>query len=722
VGYRLGIDLGTTYTSAAVYTAGWPTMVGLGNRAMQVPSVLFLKPDGEFLVGEAAERRGAAEPERLTREFKRRLGDQVPILVAGSPQSPQALQARLLSWVVAQVTERQGSAPDHITLTYPANWGPYKRELFDQTIAMADLIGVDTCTEPEGAATLYAARNVMAEGDCVAVYDLGGGTFDAAVLRKTSAGFDLLGRPEGIEHLGGIDFDEAVFHHVIDSLGDAVTALPESPELEAGLIRLRRDCVEAKEALSADTDTVIAVTLPGLSTSVRLVRDELDAMLGPTISATIGTLRRAIRSANIEPANLTAIVLTGGSSRIPLVSQQITQAFGRPLAIDTHPKHDVALGAAMHGLQLSPSSPAQGKPPAVNQPRQEDARPEVANGEPPTGPSALPSSAGESAARPRATTLRKALMLGFVALLTVGAVLVGLAKWLQLPGGGNSTTPAWPNSTILFTGSATVGGHTVIHLYALDMDDAKRARATLLTTPSGAGQGPQPLAPRFSVDRTQFVYLLGMPTPGGGPPWGVPRLRAFNGDDSRLFNSTSPCKTTYRPAFAPDDQRIAVVCPPSDSSEGQGLYTVDTHGNDAKPLDRLATGVPVWTQTNLIIYRRVDSDYLWSIDLNDPAPTPVQFTDGAGIDSSPTWSAEHGLLFIRTTGDVNTYWVQPASGPAYPIGTIPGTSPSSSPDGSRFAYTTGDAIWTVGFDSKYPRKVPGTSSLGVVRSPDWGPH
>src|SRR3954471_10159015 len=109
--YRLGVDLGTTYTAAAVGNGGAPTMVGLGNRALQIPSVLFLNDDGEFLVGEAAERRGVAEPDRLVREFKRRIGDHVPILVAGSPYSPQALTARLLRWVVDTTTQRMGGPP-----------------------------------------------------------------------------------------------------------------------------------------------------------------------------------------------------------------------------------------------------------------------------------------------------------------------------------------------------------------------------------------------------------------------------------------------------------------------------------------------------------------------------------------------------------------------------------------------------------------------------------
>src|SRR4051812_10331247 len=211
MGYRLGVDLGTTYTAAAVDVEGRLEMLALGNRALQVPSVLFIKEDGEVLVGEAAERRGVVEPSRVVREFKRRIGDSVPLMVGGAPYSPQALVARLLSWVVRFATERQGGAPDHVTVTHPANWGPFKYELLQQAITLAGLSDVATCTEPEAAAITYASRTSVAEGERLAVYDLGGGTFDAAVLTRDSAGFRLLGSPEGIEHLGGIDFDAAVF-------------------------------------------------------------------------------------------------------------------------------------------------------------------------------------------------------------------------------------------------------------------------------------------------------------------------------------------------------------------------------------------------------------------------------------------------------------------------------------------------------------------------------
>ena len=146
MGYRLGVDLGTTYTAAAVHVDGRTEMLGLGIRAMQVPSVVFVRDDGEIVVGEAAEQQGAADPSRVVREFKRRIGDSVPLVVGGSPFSAQALTARLLGWVVGVATERQGRAPDHVCVTYPANWGSFKRDLLDQAIEMAGLRGTGPST------------------------------------------------------------------------------------------------------------------------------------------------------------------------------------------------------------------------------------------------------------------------------------------------------------------------------------------------------------------------------------------------------------------------------------------------------------------------------------------------------------------------------------------------------------------------------------------------
>jgi molecular chaperone DnaK len=347
VAYQLGVDLGTTFTAAASIRDGRAEVATLGTRSLEIPSVVLLRQDGELLIGEAAERRSQTEPDRFAREFKRRMGDPTPVLLGGSPFSAHALSARLLRGVVKVVADREGEMPDHVVVTCPANWGDYKRELLDQAVHQADIGPVTIATEPEAAAVHYASTTRVAAGEVVAVYDLGGGTFDAAVLRNTGDGFELLGDPRGIEQLGGVYFDEAVFSWVVSHMSDAFAQLdPDDPGAAAAATRLRRDCIDAKEALSYDTDTAIPVVLPNQRTEVRLTRRELEDMVRPSLVDTVEALRRSIDSAGLTPDDLKSILLVGGSSRIPLVGQMLVSELGRPVAIDVHPKHAVALGAA----------------------------------------------------------------------------------------------------------------------------------------------------------------------------------------------------------------------------------------------------------------------------------------------------------------------------------------------------------------------------------------
>ncbi len=347
MGYQLGVDLGTTYTAAAVIRNGRAEVATLGTRSLEIPSVVLLRSDGEMLIGEAAERRSQTEPDRFAREFKRRMGDPTPVLLGGSPFSAHALTARLLRGVVKVVADREGGPPTHVVVTCPANWGDYKRDLLEQAVRQADVGRVSIATEPEAAAVHYASTTRVAPGEIVAVYDLGGGTFDAAVLRNTGQGFELLGDPRGIEQLGGVYFDEAVFAWVVDHMAEAFAQLdPDDPGAMAAVSRLRRDCVEAKESLSWDTDTAIPVALPNQRTEVRLTRSEFEDMIRPTLLDTLDAVHRSLDSAGVRPEQLSSVLLVGGSSRIPLVGQMLVADLQRPVAIDVHPKHAVALGAA----------------------------------------------------------------------------------------------------------------------------------------------------------------------------------------------------------------------------------------------------------------------------------------------------------------------------------------------------------------------------------------
>ena len=347
-GYSLGVDLGTTYSAAAVQRDGQAQIVSLGTRSGAIPSVVYLNDDQTMTTGEAADRRGITRPDRVARGFKRRLGDTTPILLGGSPHSAESLMAKLLRAVVDKVAELEGGPAAHVAVSLPANWGPYKRELLDQAIRLAGLSEVTVLTEPEAAAIHYAATEHLPVGEIVAVYDLGGGTFDAAVLRRTEAGFEILGQPEGIERLGGIDFDAAVFEHVRAALGGRLESLDvDDPAAIAAAARLRQECVDAKEALSADPEVGIPAVLPNVVTEVRLTRPELETMIRPALAETIGSLQRAMESAGVTPEEVSRVLLVGGSSRIPLVAEMVSGAFGRPVAIDAHPKHAVALGAAV---------------------------------------------------------------------------------------------------------------------------------------------------------------------------------------------------------------------------------------------------------------------------------------------------------------------------------------------------------------------------------------
>ena len=534
--FGLGVDLGTTFTAAAVSRGDQPEMVTLGDRSAAIPSVVMIREDGSSLIGDAANRRAAAQPARVAREVKRRLGDPTPLILGGEPHSVASILSRLLRAAVDAASAREGRRPDSIVLTHPANWGPYKRELFDSVPRLADLSAVSMVTEPEAAAAHYASTARVPKGSTVAVYDLGGGTFDATVLRQLDDGFAFLGPPEGIEGLGGIDFDEAVFAHVDRSLDGALSALDlDDPRAASSLVRVRQDCVLAKEALSGDTETSVPVLLPDLSTEVRLTRGEFEEMIRAPIEATVSALRRALDAAHVAPDDLSNVLLVGGSSRIPLVSQMLSAELGRPTAVDTHPKHAVALGAALLAGRRrgagprpgAPGTPARGMPGPPPAGQSADRR----RGAPgPSGPATPPpAEARPPAQRPRTPAAEPAAQ------------------------GNGATVVARPNAASPLRASGSSG------------------RLPVAGPPAGPPRGmrpppgsvpltPQPSAPRRSAPP-------GGPTPGGPPPGGPPPNAGDRGAPGRGEGSaagSAPPSLGASSAGAAETRRrrikVAVLC------------------------------------------------------------------------------------------------------------------------------------------------------------------
>ncbi|MFN2535422.1 MAG: Hsp70 family protein [Pseudonocardiaceae bacterium] len=355
--YWLGIDVGTTYIAAAVCRPHPDRrvqleMVPLGTKSDSVRSVVYLGADGEVVVGEAAERRADADPDRVVREFIRGIGDDVSMVIDGVEYSAAELTASVVSWVAGRVAQREGGPAHGITVTHPASWDAGKIRALADALEAAGLPQVAFCTGPQAAATSYSIQELLDIGATIAVYDLGGGAFDTAVVCKTGATtFSILGLPEGIDGLGGADFDDAVFGHVLT----AVPALSEwKPEATARLRRsfalCRRECTEAKEALSVDTEVTIPVLLPQVQSQVSLTRAGFEDLIRPQITETVDALRRTLASAGVAPADLDAVLVVGGSSRIPLVAHLLTTEHGRPVVVDADPQAAIALGAALSGL------------------------------------------------------------------------------------------------------------------------------------------------------------------------------------------------------------------------------------------------------------------------------------------------------------------------------------------------------------------------------------
>ncbi|WP_019875008.1 Hsp70 family protein [Sporichthya polymorpha] len=358
--YRLGIDLGTTFTAAAVLRAGGrPEPLVLGSRSAAVPSVVFLAPDGKVLFGEAAEDRAPEAPERVARHFKRRIGDEVP-LVLGATAADRVecyahdLAAAILAWVVAVATAREGERPAEIAVTHPASWTRRKLDLLLGALAAQQLPPVTLITEPEAVAVGYAGTGLISHPATLAVYDLGGGTLDVAILTTSADGrFTRVGAAAGLDGLGGIDFDDAVLKRVLDAVDAASWAGLDgsdvTPEVLRALAKLRAASVAAKETLSSEPTASVSVLLDGETVTVPLERETFDGLIADKIGQSVAFFVDAIASAGYGVEDLSAVLLTGGSVQIPLVTEMLAEDLPEGITIlrALDPKAMVAAGAVL---------------------------------------------------------------------------------------------------------------------------------------------------------------------------------------------------------------------------------------------------------------------------------------------------------------------------------------------------------------------------------------
>ena len=310
---------------------------------------MVLRADGEVLTGEAAERRALAEPTRTGREFKRRLGDPTPIILGGTPYGAEALLAHLLRGIVraGHRAAAAGRRPPSRCATRRAT-AQYKIDLLRQAVRQADVGERDAAHRARG-----GGGRLRAPGAGRRPARSSRSTTSAAgrSTRRSCArprpGSSSSASPRGWSGSAASTSTRRSSPGRWPWSGSAAPTLDtDDPATLAALARLREECRRAKEALSSDTDATIQVFLPGLQTEMRLTRAEFEEMIRPRIRETIEALGRAVRSAGLSFDGIDRVLLVGGSSRIPLVAEMVREATGRPVAVDAHPKHTMALGAA----------------------------------------------------------------------------------------------------------------------------------------------------------------------------------------------------------------------------------------------------------------------------------------------------------------------------------------------------------------------------------------
>jgi hypothetical protein len=361
----LAVDFGTSNTVAALgVDGGAPRLVSIDGSPL-VPSSVFLTDDGTLAVGRDADRQARIDPSRYEPNPKRRIDDG-EILLGTAVLPVVRVIAAVLGRVGGEVRRQLGGQPDQVRLTHPARWGQRRKDTLLAAVNEAGLIGAGSepvlVPEPVAAATHFAtlSGSGLPDGGQLAVYDLGGGTFDVAIVRRRGADYEVIAEA-GLADLGGLDFDHAIIEHIgrthaIDTDPAAWQRL-QYP-VDATSRRLQRalytDVRDGKEALSRYAHTDIA--LPPPFTDVHLTRAEFEELIRPNLQRSVDLLRSTISTAGTSPDRLAGIYLVGGSSRVPLVARLIQEGLGvTPTSLD-QPETSVVTGALY--LPLGAARPA----------------------------------------------------------------------------------------------------------------------------------------------------------------------------------------------------------------------------------------------------------------------------------------------------------------------------------------------------------------------------
>jgi len=371
-GKIIGIDLGTTNSVVAVLEGGEPVVIPNAEGTRTTPSVVGFAKGGEILVGSPAKRQMITNPENTVYSIKRFMGrrpEEVPeetkmvpykikkgshnlvtVEAGGKEYTPQEISAMILQKMKQTAEDYLGQKVTDAVVTVPAYFNDSQRQATKEAGEIAGLNVLRIINEPTAASLAYGLDKKSNEK--IAVYDLGGGTFDISILEIGDGVFEVKAT-NGDTHLGGDNFDQRILDHIAAEFKkDNGIDLRKDP---MALQRLREAAEKAKMELSSTAQSEINLPFITADASgpkhlqMTLTRAKLEQLIGDLIKGTLAPCQNALKDAGLKPSEIDEVILVGGSIRIPLVQQTVKELFGKEPHKGINPDEVVAVGAAIQG-------------------------------------------------------------------------------------------------------------------------------------------------------------------------------------------------------------------------------------------------------------------------------------------------------------------------------------------------------------------------------------
>lgn len=421
----LGIRIGTVTSVAALDTSHDPYAPRDFSTDEAMPTVvrrsaLDLRPGAAPSLADLGER----QQRHLLSGFADRVGDPVPLIDEdGRSHLAEDLYATAAVALVAELSAAADSEPT-VVLSHPDRWSAYTGDVLREALERAGVTGTTLVPESFAAMRWLEGLRGPADDGLTVIYDLGAGSLGITLMR-TGAEAGTIGAGVHSQDFGGAQFDHLITQYVLETVSSsrAFEFDPFDPDTVGALVELRARCAEAKEQLSYETATTLAVELPGLRSDTRLVRDEVEDLLRQPILDSIELVRETLHTAGLDASDVSQVLLTGGSSSIPLVAELISSELRAPVVTGPHPDRIPAIGSAIIANEIAQTVVADALPIALNPP--------IAMPTPITRPAPRPAPAA-AIAEPTGMSGRK----------KAGIIFASVAALVVVAGGGLSVGTA----------------------------------------------------------------------------------------------------------------------------------------------------------------------------------------------------------------------------------------------------------------------------------------